>query len=113
MGVTSARTSFPLETTQALLMSSWEAWCRVVLLFDVSILCLLGATSSGFGTALLARKECLKFLLKKLCKIVRLTECQKNELKIYDRLKAKEFTGIDNLWGIHPFFIPRGKNDFK
>ncbi|XP_032340488.1 LOW QUALITY PROTEIN: midasin [Camelus ferus] len=67
-----------------------------------------GVTSSGFGTALLARKECLKFLIKKLSKVVRLTECQKNELKIYDRLKAKEFTGIDNLWGIHPFFIPRG-----
>ncbi|KAG8524470.1 Midasin, partial [Galemys pyrenaicus] len=67
-----------------------------------------GVTSSGFGTALLARKECLKFLIKKLSKIVRLTECQKNELKIYDRFKAKEFTGIDNLWGIYPFFIPRG-----
>ncbi|XP_037699423.1 midasin isoform X2 [Choloepus didactylus] len=67
-----------------------------------------GITSSGFGTALLARKECLKFLIKKLSKIVRFTECQKNELKIYDKLKAREFTGIDNLWGIHPFFIPRG-----
>ncbi|KAK2507590.1 hypothetical protein MC885_004960, partial [Smutsia gigantea] len=67
-----------------------------------------GVTTSGFGTALLARKECLKFLIKKLSKIVRLTECQKKELKIYDRLKAKEFTGIENLWGIHPFFIPRG-----
>ncbi|XP_048209797.1 midasin isoform X2 [Perognathus longimembris pacificus] len=67
-----------------------------------------GVASSGFGTALLARKECLKFLIKKLSKIVRLTESQKNELKIYDRLKAKEFTGIDNLWGIHPFFIPTG-----
>ncbi|XP_071469317.1 midasin isoform X1 [Marmota flaviventris] len=67
-----------------------------------------GVTSSGFGTTLLAREECLKFLMKKLSKIVRLTEGQKNELKIYDRLKAKEFTGIDNLWGIHPFFIPRG-----
>nr|XP_036870003.1 midasin [Manis javanica] len=67
-----------------------------------------GVTTSGFGTALLARKQCLKFLIKKLSKIVRLTECQKKELKIYDRLKAKEFTGIENLWGIHPFFIPRG-----
>ncbi|XP_064216909.1 midasin isoform X1 [Aotus nancymaae] len=67
-----------------------------------------GVTSSGFGTALLARKECLKFLIKRLAKTVRLTEYQKNELKIYDRMKAKEFTGIDNLWGIHPFFIPRG-----
>ncbi|XP_075410883.1 midasin isoform X2 [Tenrec ecaudatus] len=67
-----------------------------------------GITTSGFGTALLAREECLKFLSKKLSKIVRLTEGQKNELKIYGRLRAKEFTGIDNLWGIHPFFIPRG-----
>ncbi|XP_055981327.1 midasin [Sorex fumeus] len=67
-----------------------------------------GATSSGFGTALLARKECLKFLMKKLSKIVRLTDCQKSELKIYDRLKTKEFTELDNLWGIHPFFIPKG-----
>lgn len=48
--------------------------------------------------------------MKKLSKIVRLTDCQKNELKIYDRFKAREFTGIDNLWGIHPFFIPKGKN---
>nr|XP_048276589.1 midasin isoform X1 [Myodes glareolus] len=67
-----------------------------------------GITSSGFGTALLAREECLKFLIKKLSKVVRLTECQKDELKIYDRLKLKEFTGVDDLWGIHPFFIPRG-----
>ncbi|XP_038203306.1 midasin isoform X2 [Arvicola amphibius] len=67
-----------------------------------------GVTSSGFGTALLAREECLKFLIKKLSKVVRLTECQKDELKIYDRLKLKEFTGVDDLWGIHPFFIPRG-----
>ncbi|XP_053447165.1 midasin isoform X2 [Nycticebus coucang] len=67
-----------------------------------------GVTSSGFGTALLARKECLKFLIKKLAKVVQLTECQKKELKIYDRNKAIDFTGIDNLWGIHPFFIPRG-----
>ncbi|XP_013366228.1 PREDICTED: midasin isoform X5 [Chinchilla lanigera] len=67
-----------------------------------------GVSSSGFGTALLARDECLKFLIMKISKIVRLTESQKDELKIYDRLKAKEFTGIDNLWGIHPFFIPRG-----
>lgn len=85
----------------------------VVLVFNGLIFFLSGVTSSGFGTALLARKECLKFLIKKLSKIVRLTEGQKNELKIYDRLKAKEFTGIDNLWGIHPFFIPRGKNDCK
>nr|XP_045010044.1 midasin isoform X2 [Jaculus jaculus] len=69
--------------------------------------------TSGFGTALLAREECLKFLIKKLSKVVRLTECQKNELKIYDRLKVKEFTCIDNHWGIHPFFIPRGPALYK
>lgn len=74
---------------------------------------LTGATSSGFGTALLAREECLKFLIKKLSKVVRLTECQKDELKIYDRLNLKEFIGVDDLWGIHPFFIPRGKSGFK
>ncbi|XP_036035518.1 midasin [Onychomys torridus] len=67
-----------------------------------------GVTSSGFGTALLAREECLKFLTKKLSQVVRLTEFQKDELKIYDRLKPKEFTGVDDLWGVHPFFIPRG-----
>ncbi|XP_051017145.1 midasin [Acomys russatus] len=67
-----------------------------------------GVTSSGFGTALLAREECLQFLIKKLSKAVRLTKCQKDGLKIYDRLKPKEFTGVDDLWGVHPFFIPRG-----
>ncbi|XP_027259225.1 midasin isoform X2 [Cricetulus griseus] len=67
-----------------------------------------GVTSSGFGTALLAREECLKFLIKKLSKVVQLTEYQKDELKIYDRLKPKEFTDVDDLWGVHPFFIPKG-----
>ncbi|KAL1775570.1 midasin isoform X1 [Sigmodon hispidus] len=67
-----------------------------------------GVTSSGFGTALLAREECLKFLTKRLSKVVRLTDYQKDDLKIYDTLKSKEFTGVDDLWGVHPFFIPRG-----
>lgn len=73
----------------------------------------IGVTSSGFGTALLAREECLKFLIKKLSKVVRLTQRQKDELKIYDRLRHKEFTSIDDFWGVHPFFIPRGKRSLK
>ncbi|XP_058529376.1 midasin-like [Ochotona princeps] len=36
-----------------------------------------GVTSSGFGTALLAQEECLKFLIKRLSKIVQLTESEK------------------------------------
>lgn len=38
-----------------------------------------------------------------------LDDYQKNELKIYDRTKEKEFVWMDNFMGIHPFFIPRGK----
>ena len=94
-----------------LLLRGWKAWYPGVV--DGLVRFLLGVASSGFGTALLARRECLKFLIQKLSKIGRLTESQKNELKIYDRLQAKEFTAVDDLWGIRPFFIPRGKNYLK
>ncbi|XP_028903180.1 midasin isoform X2 [Ornithorhynchus anatinus] len=67
-----------------------------------------GAASCGLETALLARKECLKFLTKKLSKIVPLTEYQKDQLRIYDRSKHKEFVSMETFWGIRPFFIPRG-----
>lgn len=65
--------------------------------------------SCSAHTALSAREKCLKFLHQKLCRVVELTEHQKNDLRIYDRMKEKEFVWIDNFVGIHPFFIPRGK----
>ncbi|XP_019393298.1 PREDICTED: midasin isoform X2 [Crocodylus porosus] len=72
----------------------------------------IDAIGSGIScsahTALSAREKCLKFLHQKLCRVVELTEHQKNELRIYDRMKEKEFIWIDNFVGIHPFFIPRG-----
>lgn len=59
--------------------------------------------------ALLAREKCLTFLREKMSQFFELTDYQKNELKIYDRTKEKEFVWMDNFMGIHPFFIPRGK----
>ncbi|XP_014736917.1 PREDICTED: midasin-like, partial [Sturnus vulgaris] len=67
-----------------------------------------GTTSCSADTALLAREKCLTFLCEKMSKLFELTDYQKNELKIYDRTKAKEFIWMDNFMGIHPFFIPRG-----
>ncbi|XP_074846986.1 midasin isoform X2 [Carettochelys insculpta] len=67
-----------------------------------------GTSSCSTETALLAREKCLKFLCEKLCTIVELTECQKDELRIYDRTKEREFIWKENFMGIHPFFIPRG-----
>uniref|UniRef100_K7FQC1 Midasin n=1 Tax=Pelodiscus sinensis TaxID=13735 RepID=K7FQC1_PELSI len=67
-----------------------------------------GTTSCSTDTALSAREKCLKFLCEKLCTIVELTEYQKDELRIYDRTKEKEFIWMENFMGIHPFFIPRG-----
>ncbi|NXW51222.1 MDN1 protein, partial [Nyctiprogne leucopyga] len=68
-----------------------------------------GTTSCSADTALLAREKCLTFLCEKMSQFLDLTDYQKSELKIYDRTKEKEFVWMDNLMGIHPFFIPRGK----
>ncbi|XP_030345365.1 midasin isoform X4 [Strigops habroptila] len=67
-----------------------------------------GTTSSSADTALLAREKCLTFLCEKMSQFFELTDYQKNELKIYDRTKEKEFVWMDNFMGIQPFFIPRG-----
>uniref|UniRef100_A0A8C9MGW1 Midasin n=1 Tax=Serinus canaria TaxID=9135 RepID=A0A8C9MGW1_SERCA len=67
-----------------------------------------GTTSCSADTALLAREKCLTFLREKMSQFFELTDYQKNELKIYDRTKEKEFVWMDNFMGIHPFFIPRG-----
>ncbi|KFR09321.1 Midasin, partial [Nipponia nippon] len=68
-----------------------------------------GTTSCSADKALLAREKCLTFLCEKMSQFLELTDYQKNELKIYDRTKEKEFVWMDNFMGIHPFFIPRGK----
>ncbi|XP_067386141.1 midasin isoform X2 [Emydura macquarii macquarii] len=67
-----------------------------------------GATSCSAGTVSSAREKSLKFLCEKLCRIVEFTEYQKNELRIYDRTKEREFIWMENFMGIHPFLIPRG-----
>uniref|UniRef100_A0A803V8M9 Midasin n=1 Tax=Ficedula albicollis TaxID=59894 RepID=A0A803V8M9_FICAL len=67
-----------------------------------------GTTSCSADMALLAREKCLTFLCEKMSQFFELTDYQKNELKIYDRTKEKEFVWMDNFMGIHPFFIPRG-----
>uniref|UniRef100_A0A8C3BNE5 Midasin n=1 Tax=Cairina moschata TaxID=8855 RepID=A0A8C3BNE5_CAIMO len=67
-----------------------------------------GTTSCSADTALLAREKCLTFLCEKMSQFLELTGYQKNELKIYDRTKEKEFVWMDDFMGIDPFFIPRG-----
>uniref|UniRef100_A0A8C3UQS1 Midasin n=1 Tax=Catharus ustulatus TaxID=91951 RepID=A0A8C3UQS1_CATUS len=67
-----------------------------------------GTTSCSADTALLAREKCLTFLSEKISQFFELTDYQKNELKIYDRTKEKEFVWMDNFIGIQPFFIPTG-----
>ncbi|XP_009998839.1 PREDICTED: midasin [Chaetura pelagica] len=67
-----------------------------------------GTTSCSADTALLAREKCLAFLCEKMSQFLELTDYQKNELKIYDRTKKREFVWMDNFMGICPFFIPRG-----
>ncbi|KFU91782.1 Midasin, partial [Chaetura pelagica] len=68
-----------------------------------------GTTSCSADTALLAREKCLAFLCEKMSQFLELTDYQKNELKIYDRTKKREFVWMDNFMGICPFFIPRGR----
>jgi len=78
--------------------------CKAHLTFLIT-----GTTSCSADKALLAREKCLTFLCEKMSQFLELTDYQKNELKIYDRTKEKEFVWMDNFMGIHPFFIPRGK----
>ncbi|NXJ64381.1 MDN1 protein, partial [Rostratula benghalensis] len=68
-----------------------------------------GTTSCSADTASVAREKCLTFLCEKMSQFLELSDYQKNELKIYDRTKEKEFVWMDSFMGIHPFFIPRGK----
>ncbi|XP_008936093.1 PREDICTED: midasin, partial [Merops nubicus] len=67
-----------------------------------------GTTSCSADEALLAREKCLTFLCEKMSQFLVLTDYQKNELKVYDKTKEREFVWMDNFMGIHPFFIPIG-----
>ncbi|NXY90027.1 MDN1 protein, partial [Alcedo cyanopectus] len=68
-----------------------------------------GTTSCSAAMALAAREKCLTFLWERMSQFLVLTDYQKNELRIYDKTKEREFVWMDNFMGIHPFFIPRGK----
>uniref|UniRef100_A0A8D2PY94 Midasin n=1 Tax=Varanus komodoensis TaxID=61221 RepID=A0A8D2PY94_VARKO len=71
-----------------------------------------GTTSCSAGSATLAREKCLEYLREKLAQIVSLSEDQRNELRIYDLEREREMIWMENCVGIHPFFIPRGKELF-
>lgn len=69
----------------------------------------VGTVSYSADSALVAREKCLKYLRRKLSKIAQLTDCQKNELRIYDLKREREIVWMENGIGINPFFIPKGK----
>ncbi|XP_029451275.1 midasin isoform X2 [Rhinatrema bivittatum] len=67
-----------------------------------------GTTACSVDAALLARKQCLNFLSERLSKIVSFTKEIRDELRIYDRAKERNLVWLESLFGIHPFYIPRG-----
>ncbi|XP_063299642.1 midasin [Pelobates fuscus] len=67
-----------------------------------------GTTFCSAESALLARQECMRFLSEKLSGIVNINEDLLSELKMYDRAKQRPISWLENFFGIHPFYIPRG-----
>ncbi|XP_030054953.1 midasin [Microcaecilia unicolor] len=67
-----------------------------------------GATSCSADATFLARKACLSFLSERLSKIVRFTKEIQDDLRIYDPTKERKLVQLENWFGIHPFYIPRG-----
>ncbi|KAM8954164.1 midasin [Pelodytes ibericus] len=67
-----------------------------------------GTTFSSADSAILARQECMRFLSVKLSGTNYVTESLQLELKMYDQAKKRPISLLENYFGIHPFYIPKG-----
>ncbi|XP_013912735.1 PREDICTED: midasin-like, partial [Thamnophis sirtalis] len=67
-----------------------------------------GTMSCSSGSTALAREKCLNYLRRKISQIVRLSDDQRIELRMYDLEREREMAWMESYVGIHPFYIPRG-----
>ncbi|XP_070589310.1 midasin [Erythrolamprus reginae] len=67
-----------------------------------------GTMSCSSGSTALAREKCLDYLYRKISQIVRFSDDQTIELRMYDLEREREMIWMENYVGIHPFYIPRG-----
>ncbi|XP_034264874.1 midasin [Pantherophis guttatus] len=67
-----------------------------------------GTMSCSSGSTALAREKCLDYLYRKISQIVRLSDDQTIELRMYDLEREREMVWMESYVGIHPFYIPRG-----
>ncbi|XP_075058881.1 midasin [Mixophyes fleayi] len=67
-----------------------------------------GTTFCSVNAAISAREECMRFLSEKLSVIIQITEDVQTELQVYERAVQRKIHWMENSFGIHPFYIPRG-----
>ncbi|KAG8582222.1 hypothetical protein GDO81_007964 [Engystomops pustulosus] len=67
-----------------------------------------GTTSSCASSAVSARQQCMQFLHEKLSAIIEMTEDVRLELQLYEKAIQRKMYSLENLFGIHPFYITRG-----
>ncbi|XP_075718267.1 midasin isoform X3 [Rhinoderma darwinii] len=67
-----------------------------------------GTTFCSTASAISARQQCMRFLHEKLSAIVQITEDVQADLQMYERAIQRKINSLESLFGIHPFYIPRG-----
>ncbi|XP_040284697.1 midasin isoform X1 [Bufo bufo] len=67
-----------------------------------------GTTFCSAASAISARQQCMRFLHEKLSAIVPITEDVQLDLQMYEKSKKRKINSLENLFGIHPFYITRG-----
>ncbi|CAJ0966006.1 unnamed protein product [Ranitomeya imitator] len=67
-----------------------------------------GTTFSSSASATSVRQQCIRFLHEKLSAIVDITEEVEFDLQMYEGTIERKINYLESLFGIEPFYIPRG-----
>ncbi|XP_066464567.1 midasin isoform X2 [Eleutherodactylus coqui] len=67
-----------------------------------------GTTFCSAASTISARQKCMRFLHEKLSAAVQITEDMQLDLQIYEKTIQRKINSLESLFGIHPFYIPRG-----
>ncbi|XP_069830840.1 midasin-like isoform X2 [Dendropsophus ebraccatus] len=67
-----------------------------------------GTTFCTAASAIAARQQCMRFLHEKLSAVAEITEDVQSDLEMYEKTVERKINVLENLFGIHPFYIVRG-----
>lgn len=68
-----------------------------------------GTTFCSAEAAVSARQKCMRFLHDQLTSVMEISEDVLSELHMYEKSKERKISWLGESFGIHPFYIPRGK----